>query len=192
MLSSMRGMWTCWRVQQRATKMIKGLEYPLSLLGEAERALTVQSGEKKIIFFSKRGGRDSSVDRNTWWEGTKKTEAGSFQWCSPTEQDSIETNWNIWNSIWTQECNFFFFLINTVRVVKHWKRLWSVHTGTHSKPVYAWAWTTCCSWPCLKRHFGLEFKIMFLKLDVWFRVWKETRDTSWKVFKNQGRKVLVM
>lgn len=44
--------------------MIKGLEYPVSLLGESERALTVQSREEKILFFS-RSGRDSSVDRNT-------------------------------------------------------------------------------------------------------------------------------
>ena len=50
--------------------------------GEAERAGTVQPGEEEAQGSGLRGILSMCI--NSWWEGVKKMEPGSSQWCPLT------------------------------------------------------------------------------------------------------------
>ena len=73
--------------------MIKGLEH--LIYEEKLRGLGLCSLEKgKFTGIS-------STCRNTWREGAKRMEPGSFQWCPVTGPEATCTHWNTGDSLWT-------------------------------------------------------------------------------------------
>ena len=120
-------------VQQRATKMIKRLEYPSSEI----RELGLLSLEKSHISETRvKRGQSQAFFSGAHWQDKR-------QWAQ-TENRRISLN---------IRKHFF-----TVRVTRHWTDcpvgLWSLPPRTYSKAVYRESWATVFRWPCLSR--GLE------------------------------------
>lgn len=90
---------------------------------------------------------------NNWWEGLKKREPDSSQWCP------MGTNWDMAYSVWTQETSF------TAQVFKHQRRLLSLgdfqHAAKHSPEQsllshhawVVWGWTRWSSVVLAKRSY---------------------------------------
>ena len=108
-------------VQERDIKMIKGLEH--FLCEEGLRELGLFSLEKRRL----RGILSMYV--NTWREGAKGTEPGSFQWCPVAGPEAMGTNWTDRTRDNGHRLKHRRFALNirehlfTVRVTEHWNRL---------------------------------------------------------------------
>jgi len=110
--------------------------------GKAERAGTVQRGEKKAQGIS-------SKHINIWREGAETTEPGSFQWCP----QAMGMNWNTARTVWTS--GHTFLLWGWLRTGAGFpERLWSLHPWRYSKAVWTRSGTTGSRWPCLSQGVG--------------------------------------
>ena len=74
----------------------------------------------------------SSVYVNTWREGAKRTEPGSFQWCPVTGQEAMGTNWKTEGSIWTSGNTFLLWGWQSTDTSCA-ERLWSLSPWTYWK-----------------------------------------------------------
>ena len=99
--------------------------------GHAERAGNVTLEKLRL--------REALI--NSWRQGAKTMEQGSFQWCPVTGQEPVGTHWNTGGSLWTSGNTFF-----TVRVTKRWHRLargfWHLHPSRYLKAIWTWSWAT--------------------------------------------------
>ena len=87
---------------------------------------------------------------NTWREGAKRMEPGSFQWCPVTGLQAMGTNWNTGGSLQTSG-NTFSLWGGPSTGTGCPGRLWSLHPWRYSKSIWRQSWATgsmCC---CLSR-----------------------------------------
>lgn len=79
-------MYKLEKVQQRTTRMNKGLEH--------------LSYKEQLRVWKREGSEDISyMCINIWKDGPKKIQPGSFWWCLVTGQEAMGKNWNMRNSI---------------------------------------------------------------------------------------------
>lgn len=64
---------------------------------------TGESGDIQDYWDCRRGGWGGifSKSMNSWWEGAKRKELGSFQWCLAPRQEAVSTYWYTGGSLWT-------------------------------------------------------------------------------------------
>lgn len=105
---------------------------------------------------------------NNWSKSVKETEPDSSQWCPG--QESINTNWNIGCSLWSQTFFFGFFYCEghgTLEQVV--QRVYGLHTWRYSKTVWKWS-RSVSDGPALRKRVWLNERKRFLpsSSNLWF------------------------
>ena len=92
---------------------------------------------------------------NIFRVGVRRMGPDSFQWCPPTGQGAMGTNWSRGSSIWTW---------GRTSSLWGWRslgsgcpgRLWSLLLWRYSRLVWTRSCAACCRWPCFGRGFGQD------------------------------------
>lgn len=90
-------------------------------------------------------GGISSMNINTWREGAKRTDLGSFPWCSVIWTEAVGTNWIMTESGWTS----FFTVRVTWPIGTGCPQRWNPLTLRYPEFVWTWSWTASFRCPCL-------------------------------------------
>ena len=76
---------------------------------------------------------------NTWREGVKMTELGSFQCCPVTGPEAMSTNWNTGGPVWTSANTFFNCDGDQAPGTGCPEKLWSLPPWRYSKAIWGWS-----------------------------------------------------
>ena len=95
----------------------------------------------------------SSTCINTWREGAKRTEPGTFQWHPGTGPEAVSTNWNTGGSVLASGNTFSLWGLLSTRT--SFPGMWrSLHPWRSSKAAWAQSWETYSRWSCLSGGVG--------------------------------------